>query len=144
MKYLRVANVYADKILTDNVHEIGVTKAEARKIALKLGDLLVVEGNGSINQIGRVAMWNGELPVCGHQNHLIRVRIATGSDSRFVLLAIPTLSPRTKSHRQRGHIDFRFAYSKHLEGVESDCSGCKLLRRSGSPGDDQREACGNG
>lgn len=29
MKYLRVANVYADKILTDHVHEIGVTEAEA-------------------------------------------------------------------------------------------------------------------
>ena len=92
MKYLRVANVYADKILTDNVHEIGVTEAEARKVALEVGDLLVVEGNGSMDQIGRVAMWHGELPVCGHQNHLIRVRVANGSDPRFVLLFL--LSPQ--------------------------------------------------
>ena len=92
MKYLRVANVYADKILTDNVHEIGVTEAEARKIALEVGDLLVVEGNGSMDQIGRVAMWHGELPVCGHQNHLIRVRVANGYDPRFVLLFL--LSPQ--------------------------------------------------
>ena len=92
MKYLRVANVYADKISTDNVHEIGVTEAEARKVALEVGDLLVVEGNGSMDQIGRVAMWNGELPVCGHQNHLIRVRLANGFEPRFVLQFL--LSPQ--------------------------------------------------
>ena len=28
MKYLRVANVYADGILTDDVHKIGVTEEE--------------------------------------------------------------------------------------------------------------------
>ena len=85
MKYLRGANVYADKIITDDIYEIGVTDSEAKAVALKVGDLLVVEGNGSIDQIGRVAMWDGELPVCGHQNHLIRVRLATKLNSRFHL-----------------------------------------------------------
>ena len=85
MKYLRVANVYADGILTDDVHKIGVTEEEARSVVLEPGDLLVVEGNGSIEQIGRVAMWQGELHDCGHQNHLIRVRKATEHDPRFVL-----------------------------------------------------------
>ena len=85
MKYLRVANVYADKIITDDIYEIGVTDSEAKAVALKVGDLLVVEGNGSIDQIGRVAMWDGKLPVCGHQNHLIRVRLATKLNSRFHL-----------------------------------------------------------
>ena len=91
MKYLRVANVYADGILTDDVHKIGVTEEEARSVVLEPGDLLVVEGNGSIEQIGRVAMWQGELHDCGHQNHLIRVRKATEHDTRFVLLFL--LSP---------------------------------------------------
>ena len=50
------------------------------------------EGNGSMDQIGRVGMCHGELPVCGHQNHLIRVRVANGSDPRFVLLFL--LSPQ--------------------------------------------------
>lgn len=85
MKYLRVANVYSDRILTHNVNEIGVTEEEAKKVALEPGDLLIVEGNGSIKQIGRVAMWDGELPLCGHQNHLIRVRLATKLASRFFL-----------------------------------------------------------
>ena len=85
MKYLRVANVYADKILTDDVYKIGVTEGEAKKVVLEVGDLLIVEGNGSIEQIGRVAMWDGEFPACGHQNHLIRVRLATKSAPRFFL-----------------------------------------------------------
>ena len=85
MKYLRVANVYSDKILTDDVYKIGVTEGEAKKVALEVGDLLIVEGNGSIEQIGRVAVWEGELPACGHQNHLIRVRLTTESVPRFFL-----------------------------------------------------------
>ena len=85
LKYLRVANVYADKLLIDEVYEIGVTDEEARKVALKPGDLLIVEGNGSIEQIGRVAVWDGEIEDCGHQNHLIRARITTKSIPRFIL-----------------------------------------------------------
>ncbi len=85
MKYLRVANVYADKILSDDVYKIGVTEGEAKKVALEVGDLLIVEGNGSIEQIGRVSVWEGELPVCGHQNHLIRARLATKFVPRFFL-----------------------------------------------------------
>ena len=41
---------------------------------LQRGDLLVVEGNGSVDQIGRAAMWDGSIDDCVHQNHLIRVR----------------------------------------------------------------------
>ena len=85
MKYLRVANVYSDKILTEDVYKIGVTEAEAKKVTLEVGDLLIVEGNGSIKQIGRVAVWEGELAACGHQNHLIRVRLTTKSVPRFFL-----------------------------------------------------------
>ncbi len=43
-------------------------------------DILVVEGNGSGNEIGRCAMWKGELPICIHQNHIIRLR-ATNYDT---------------------------------------------------------------
>src|SRR5690606_15023374 len=31
-------------------------------------------GNGSVDQIGRAAMWDDSIPNCVHQNHLIRVR----------------------------------------------------------------------
>jgi type I restriction enzyme S subunit len=38
------------------------------------GDLLFVEGNGSADQIGRVALWGGQVRPCVHQNHLIKAR----------------------------------------------------------------------
>jgi type I restriction enzyme S subunit len=91
MKYLRVANVYADKLLIDEITEIGVTEEEFRKLKLIAGDLLVVEGNGSIDQIGRLAIWAGEIDQIGHQNHLIRVRLIGGMLPRFFLLFL--LSP---------------------------------------------------
>ena len=75
MSYLRVANVYANKLELNEIKEIGVTLEEAQKVKLEIGDLLVVEGNGSKDQIGRVARWNGKILDCGHQNHLIRVRL---------------------------------------------------------------------
>ncbi len=86
MKYLRVANVYADKLILDDITEIGVTEEEFDKLKLVAGDLLVVEGNGSIDQIGRLAVWTGEIDQIGHQNHLIRVRLIDGMLSRFFLL----------------------------------------------------------
>src|SRR5262249_2621569 len=73
MKYLRVANVYADRLELDDISEIGVSQEEYENVALREGDLLVVEGNGSVEQIGRVAKWGGQLREVGHQNHLIRV-----------------------------------------------------------------------
>ncbi len=85
MKYLRVANVYADRLELQDVHDINVTDDEADKVALKAGDILVVEGNGSVEQIGRVALWSEELPECGHQNHLIRVRPTHGLLPRYLL-----------------------------------------------------------
>lgn len=91
MKYLRVANIYADKLLLDEVTEIGVTEYEFSKLELAAGDLLVVEGNGSIDQIGRLAEWTGEIDQIGHQNHLIRVRMISGMRPRFFLLFL--LSP---------------------------------------------------
>lgn len=72
--YLRVANVYADRLKLDDVKTIGVAESELERVLLRAGDLLVVEGNGSAEQIGRVAEWQGELTTCCHQNHLIKVR----------------------------------------------------------------------
>lgn len=72
--YLRVANVYSNEVRLEEVLEIGLTESEYEKTKLTYGDLLIVEGNGSIDQIGRVAMWKDELPECSHQNHLIRWR----------------------------------------------------------------------
>lgn len=90
LPFLRVANVYADELRLDDMRTIGVTEAELPRVRLSPGDLLVVEGNGSIEQIGRVARWDGSVEPCLHQNHLIKVRFAPvelGSWALFWLLS---------------------------------------------------------
>ncbi|MFD1747447.1 restriction endonuclease subunit S [Rhizobium helianthi] len=83
--YLRVANVYANELRLDDVSFIGCTENEVARTTLMAGDLLLVEGNGSLDQIGRVALWSGELDQCVHQNHLIKVRPGEGLESKFAL-----------------------------------------------------------
>ena len=84
--YLRVANVYADELRLDDVRTIGVSESELDRVVLRSGDLLVVEGNGSADQIGRVAQWQGDVAPCCHQNHLIKVRSASSAcRSRWML-----------------------------------------------------------
>ncbi len=91
--YLRVANVYADELRLDDVKTIGVAESELDRVLLRSGDLMVVEGNGSPGQIGRVAEWNGELTACCHQNHLIKVRCAPDGACRPRWLLLWLLSP---------------------------------------------------
>lgn len=74
LPYLRVANVYFNKIDTKEILEIGLTEEEYKKTVLEYGDLLFVEGNGSPEQIGRVAVWRDEVVNCVHQNHIIKAR----------------------------------------------------------------------
>jgi len=83
--YLRVANVYANELRLDEISEIGCTPAELSKTRLQSGDLLIVEGNGSIDQIGRVAIWASEIEGCSHQNHIIRARMSAGFDPKYAL-----------------------------------------------------------
>ncbi len=81
---LSVAGVHSRRIDVSQVSEIRVTDEDEDKGTLVRGDLLVVEGNGSVSQIGRAAIWNGELPNARHQNHLIRCRFV-GIKSEFAL-----------------------------------------------------------
>ena len=74
MPYLRVANVYYNKLDLSEIKYIGVNRGEIQKTILQKGDLLFVEGNGSKEQIGRVAIWDGSIENCLHQNHLIKGR----------------------------------------------------------------------
>ena len=74
LPYLRVANVSYAKIDVSEMLEIGLTEDEKAKTLLSYDDLLFVEGNGSPDQIGRVALWKNEITPCVHQNHLIKAR----------------------------------------------------------------------
>jgi type I restriction enzyme, S subunit len=74
LPYLRVANVYRDRLDLSVIKEIRVTEAERSRATLRDGDILVVEGHGNPEDLGRAAVWRNEIAGCTHQNHLIRVR----------------------------------------------------------------------
>lgn len=82
--FLRVANVLRSSLDLSEVHLIELFSGELEKLRLVAGDLLIVEGNGSPAQIGRMAIWKGEIEDCVHQNHIIRARVYAGVDPQFV------------------------------------------------------------
>jgi type I restriction enzyme S subunit len=84
--FLRVANVGRGVLDLREIHEVELFDQELERLMLQAGDLLVVEGNGSPDQIGRSAMWHGEIPHCVHQNHLIRIRPDDTISPRFLEL----------------------------------------------------------
>ena len=99
LPYLRVANVYANQLRLDDVATIGVRKTELNKLLLENGDLLVVEGNGSRDQIGRLAIWDGSIEPCVHQNHIIKVRLVEKELAAWILSWL--LSPQGRLHIER-------------------------------------------
>jgi type I restriction enzyme, S subunit len=72
--YLRVANVYRDQLNLTEIKTIRVTEAEFIRSKLEKNDLLLVEGHGNADEIGRSSVWDGSIEDCVHQNHLIRVQ----------------------------------------------------------------------
>lgn len=74
--YLRVANVFRGRLDLTNIEKMELFGNELNILRLAAGDLLIVEGNGSKSEIGRSALWQGEIQDCVHQNHIIRVRLS--------------------------------------------------------------------
>jgi type I restriction enzyme S subunit len=80
--FLRTKNVFWGQLELSGLDEMHFTEAEEKRLALEPGDLLVCEGG----DIGRTAVWRGELARCYYQNHLHRARLRNGTaDSQFVL-----------------------------------------------------------
>lgn len=79
-----VAAVQLRAINSQGIRSVGLIPSDGEKGSLLSNDLLVVEGNGSIEHIGRVALWDGSVPDARHQNHLIRVR-PSGVSPRYAL-----------------------------------------------------------
>lgn len=82
--YLRVANVQRGAMDLTEIKEVGATSAEIEGKGLQRGDVLVVEGHASVDEIGRAAIWErDESPL--FQNHLFRVRASSSFRARFLL-----------------------------------------------------------
>ena len=72
--YLRVANVQRGWLDLEDVREVLVPSAEAKKYLLVDGDVLMNEG-GDRDKLGRGWVWRGKVKGCLHQNHVFRVRL---------------------------------------------------------------------
>lgn len=72
--YVGVGNVYRGYLDLRSISQFELMDGELEKFRLETWDILVVEGNGSANEIGRCAVWNNDIPQCVHQNHIIRCR----------------------------------------------------------------------
>ncbi len=83
--YLRVANVFEDRIDTSDIFEMNFEPEEVATYALKFGDILLNEGQ-SPELVGRPAMYRDEVPGACFQNTLIRFRAGPSVDPNYVLL----------------------------------------------------------
>lgn len=82
--YLRVANVQRGYINIDSLERFELEDHELNSWCLKRGDMLIVEGNGSADEIGRCAIWEQPIDDCVYQNHLIRVRQYIDGSQHFI------------------------------------------------------------
>ena len=72
--YLRSANVTWDGISIDDVKEMNFGDADFETFKLEPGDLLLNEASGTPSEVGKPAIWNGEIEDCCFQNTLLRLR----------------------------------------------------------------------
>jgi len=73
-RYITVAHVQTNRILLSDPRYFEVSDEELKLWRLQAGDVLSIEGNGSADQVGRTAVFSGEIEDCVHQNHVIRIR----------------------------------------------------------------------
>ena len=73
-KYLRSANITPKGLDLTDVREMDFTPEERDVFNLLQGDILITEASGSSEQVGRAAIWTGDIEGCCFQNHLIRFR----------------------------------------------------------------------
>jgi type I restriction enzyme, S subunit len=82
--YLRVANVYENRIDLSDVKEMNFTPEEFEIYRLEPNDILLNEGQ-SLELVGRPAIYRGELPSACFTNTLVRFRPCPSLNVKFAL-----------------------------------------------------------
>src|SRR5688572_16769003 len=72
--YLRAANITWDGWDLSDVKEMNFDDADFSRFRLHPGDVLVNEGSGSAKEVGKPAIWQGQIENCCFQNTLVRVQ----------------------------------------------------------------------
>lgn len=79
--YLANRNVQWERCALDNLDEMDFTPSERIRFSLQPGDLLVCEGG----EVGRTAVWHGELEVCFFQKAIHRLRTCGQVEPEYML-----------------------------------------------------------
>lgn len=93
--YLRVANVFEDRIDDNDVMSMDITDTEWDRFMLHDGDILLNEGQ-SPELLGRPAIYRGEPPEVAFTNSLIRFQANDDVDPEWALLVF-----RSHMHNRR-------------------------------------------
>jgi len=95
LPYLRNTDVQWDRINVANLPMMDIPPSEYERYTVKPGDLLVCEGG----EVGRAAIWSGELALCGFQKalHRLRPRDPERQVPRFLLFALRAASAAMRS-----------------------------------------------
>jgi type I restriction enzyme S subunit len=109
LPYLAVSNVQDGHLNLTKVKSIRIKPTEIEKYQVLPGDFLMTEG-GDPDKLGRGAIWNGEIDVCLHQNHVFKVRC-----NREVLLP-EYLRSLVGSHYGKGYF---LRVAKQTTGIAS-------------------------
>ncbi len=121
--YLRNKNVQWGRIDTDDLLRMDFSDRDVAKFSLAPGDVLVCEGG----EVGRAAIWHGEVPECCFQKALHRVRCG------------PDLLPQFLVHAMRWLSDVR-AFDRYVTGStikHLPQEGLRLVRIPAPPVDAQ-------
>ena len=92
LPYLRNTDVQWDRINIDDLPTMEIPRHEYDRYTVQIGDLLVCEGG----EVGRCALWSGNLAKCGFQKALHRLRpLNTRHDlARYMYYALSVASNR--------------------------------------------------
>jgi type I restriction enzyme S subunit len=89
--YLRNVDVQWDRVNTDALPEMDFSPGERDRYRLRAGDLLICEGG----EVGRTAIWRGELDECFYQKAIHRVRPRSERDHpRYFYYVMYSLAAR--------------------------------------------------
>ncbi|HTZ43855.1 MAG TPA: restriction endonuclease subunit S [Jatrophihabitans sp.] len=72
--YIRAANVTWTGLDLSDVKTMNFTDGEMATYRMEPGDIVLSEASGSPGEVGKPALWSGEIGECAFQNTLIRVR----------------------------------------------------------------------
>lgn len=123
--YLRNANVYWDRLALDDLLQMDFDEKDRNEFRLQPGDVLICEGG----EVGRAAIWNGELAECYFQKALHRARsFPRASVPEFIVYVLWELARRGALREAASGATF-----SHLTGVK-----LKALRIPVPPLDLQR------